>query len=31
MKVTLPWKQVGEPSETEQTLTMWLRSLENAK
>lgn len=31
MKVTLPWKQVGEPSETEQTLTMWLHSLENAK
>lgn len=31
MKVTLPWKQVGEPSETEQTLTMWLRPLENAK
>lgn len=31
MKVRLPWKQVGESSETEQTLTMWLHALENAK
>lgn len=31
MKVRLPWKQVGEPRETEQTLTMWLRPLENSR
>ena len=30
MKVRLPWKQVGMAHETEQTLTMWLRSLEPA-
>ncbi|WP_329743356.1 GNAT family N-acetyltransferase [Dyella sp. A6] len=28
MKVRLPWKQVGEARETEQTLTMWLHALE---
>ena len=28
MKVRLPWKQVGEAHETGQTLTMWLRPLE---
>ena len=31
MKVRLPWKQVGETRETEQTLTMWLRPLENSR
>lgn len=28
MKVQLPWKQIGEAHETEQTLTMWLRPVE---
>jgi hypothetical protein len=28
MQVTLPWKQLGEAHESEQTLTMWLRPLE---
>lgn len=31
MKVLLPWKQVGEAHETEQTLTMWLRPLEESR
>lgn len=28
MKIQLPWKQIGEADEAEQTLTMWLRALE---
>ena len=28
MQVSLPWKQLGEAHESEQTLTMWLRPLE---
>jgi len=31
MQVRLPWKQVGHAHETEQTLTLWLRPLEDAR
>lgn len=31
MKVRLPWKQVGQAHESEQTLTMWLRPLEQGR
>lgn len=31
MQIRLPWKQVGEEVETEQTLTMWLRGLEQTQ
>lgn len=30
MRARLPWKEIGQQDETEQTLTFWLRPLENA-